>query len=129
MKPFLPRHSLASGSPNPLRVSCGSRLLQAGKRIGEVKVRTYLVKNDNSLLRLEEATVRACTVPEDDAKSRGCTELGEAKCRDCEELVLVYRRSDCVREKDEVDLNEVTMVRAANIEGLKNRKIRDNVEM
>jgi hypothetical protein len=102
---------------------------ETGKRIGEVKIKTYIVKNDSSLLRLEEATVRACTVPEDEAKSRMCTELGKAKGRECEELVLVYRSSGCVREKNEVDLNEETTVTAASIEGLKDKKIRDNIEM
>jgi hypothetical protein len=89
---------------------------ETGKRIGEVKIKTYIVKNDSSLLRLEEATVRACTVPEDEAKSRLCTELGKAKGRECEELVLVYRPSGCVREKNEVDMDEVTTVRAASVE-------------
>ena len=76
-----------------------------GKKIGEVSVSTYLVKNDNSLLRLNEAKVRMCTVPDDEAKSRGCTECGE-----CEELVLVYRPFGCIKEKDEVNLNEMTAV-------------------
>ncbi len=102
---------------------------EAGKRIGEVKINTYILKNDGSLLRLEKATVRGCSVPEDDAKSRGCTELGKANGRACEELVLVYRPSGCVREKNEVDLDEVTTVRAASVEGLKDKKIRDNIEM
>ena len=102
---------------------------EAGKRIGEVKIKKYILKNDSTLLRLEEATVRVCTVPDDEAKSRGCTELGESKGRECEELVLVYRPSGCIREKNEVDLNEVTTVRAASLEGLKNKNIRDNLEM
>jgi hypothetical protein len=55
-------------------------------------------------------------VPEDEAKSRMCTELGKAKGRECEELVLVYRPSGCVREKNEVDMDEVTTVRAASVE-------------
>jgi hypothetical protein len=76
-----------------------------GKRIGEIKVSKYLVKNDNSLLRLNEAKVKMCTVPDDEAKSRGCTECGE-----CEELVLVYRPFGCIKEKDEVNLNEMTTV-------------------
>lgn len=75
------------------------------KRIGEIKVNKYLVKNDNSILRLNEAKVRMCTLPDDEAKSRGCTECGE-----CEELVLVYRPFGCVKEKDEVNLNEMTTV-------------------
>jgi hypothetical protein len=75
------------------------------KRIGEIKVSKYLVRNDNSLLRLNEAKVRTCTVPDDETKSRGCTECGE-----CEELVLVYRPFGCIKEKDSVDLNEVTEV-------------------
>jgi hypothetical protein len=72
---------------------------EAGKRIGEVRIKTYILKNDSTLLRLEEATVRTCTVPENDAKSRMCTELGKLEGRACEELVLVYRPSGCVREK------------------------------
>jgi hypothetical protein len=77
----------------------------AGKRIGEIKVSKYLVKNDNSLLRLNEAKVRICTVPDDEAKSRGCTKRG-----DCEELMLVYRPFGCIKEKDEVNLNEMILV-------------------
>ena len=77
----------------------------AGKKIGEVRVSKYLVKDDNSMLRLNEAKVRMCTVPDDEAKSRGCTELGE-----CEELVLVYRPFGCIKEKDEVNLDEMTTV-------------------
>ena len=76
-----------------------------GKEIGEINVSKYLVKNDSSLLRLNEAKVRMCTVPDDEAQSRGCTERGE-----CEELVLVYRPFGCIKEKDDVDLNEVTTV-------------------
>jgi hypothetical protein len=102
---------------------------EAGRRIGEVKIKKYIVKNDSGLLRLEKATVRGCSVPEDEAKSRGCTELGKAEGRGCEELVLVYRPSGCIREKSEVDLDEVTTVRAANVEGLKDKKIRDKIEM
>jgi hypothetical protein len=85
---------------------------KARKKIGEVRVKTYLKKNDNSLLRLEEAKIRKCTVSEDEAKGRDCTELGDVKSRECEELVLVYRLSGCVREKNEVDLNETTLVGA-----------------
>ncbi len=88
---------------------------KAGKKIGEVKVKTYLLRNDNSLLRLEEAKIRACTVSDDEAKSRGCTELGEDKSRECEELVLVYRLSGCVRDKNEVDLNGTTTVGAESV--------------
>jgi hypothetical protein len=79
----------------------------AQKKIGEIKVSKYLVKNDNTLLRLNEAKVRKCTLPKDEAKLRGCTETGE-----CEELVLVYRPFGCIREKDEVDLNEMTTVKS-----------------
>jgi len=46
-----------------------------------------------------------CTVPDDEAKSRVCTERGE-----CEELVLVYRPFGCIKEKDEFNLDEMTMV-------------------
>ncbi len=73
------------------------------KKIGGVKVSKYLVKNDHSLLRLNEATIRKCTVLEDEAKSRGCTESGE-----CEELVLVYRPLGCIKEKDDINLTEMT---------------------
>ena len=76
------------------------------KEIGEIKVSKYLVKNDSSLLRLNEAKVRECTLPDDEAKLRGCTESGE-----CEELVLVYRPFGCIREKDEINLNEMTTVK------------------
>jgi hypothetical protein len=76
------------------------------KEIGEIKVSKYLVKNDSSLLRLNEAKVRKCTLNDDEAKLRGCTEIGE-----CEELVLIYRPFGCIREKDEVDLNEMTTVK------------------
>ena len=67
------------------------------------------------MLKLEEATIRPCTVPYDEAKNRGCTELGNPNSRGCEELVLVYRLSGCVSEKDHVDLNETTTVGAANL--------------
>ena len=86
---------------------------QAEKKIGEVKVNKYLVKNDSTLLRLEEAKVRVCSVPDDKAIHRGCTELGKAEGRECEELVLIYRPSGCVREKNEVDLNETITVKAS----------------
>ena len=89
---------------------------KAEEKIGEVKIKTYIVKNDSSLLRLEKATVRGCSVPEDEANCRGCTELGKAEGRACEELVLIYRPSGCVRDKNEVDLDEVTTVRGAGIE-------------
>ena len=84
---------------------------QAEKKIGEVRVKKYLVKNDRTLLTLEEAKVRECTVPDDKAKNRGCTELGKVEGRECEELVLVYRPSGCIREKNEVDLNETITVK------------------
>ena len=64
------------------------------------------------MLRLEEAKVRACSVPDDEAKGRGCTELGKAEGRECEELVLVYRPSGCIREKNEVNLDETITVKA-----------------
>ena len=95
---------------------------EAGKRIGEVKIKTYILKNDSTLLRLEEATVRACTVPEDEAKGRMCTELGKPEGKECEKLVLVYRPSGCVIEKNEIDLNEETTVTATSTEGPKNQK-------
>jgi hypothetical protein len=75
------------------------------KKIGEINVSKYLVKKDNSLLRLNDAKIIRCTVPDDEAKSRACTERGE-----CEELVLVYRPFGCIREKDSVDLSEMTNV-------------------
>jgi hypothetical protein len=75
------------------------------KKIGEIKVSKYLVKNDSSLLRLNEAEVRMCTVSDDEANNRGCAERGE-----CEELVLVYRPFGCIKEKDNVNLNEMTTV-------------------
>jgi hypothetical protein len=77
------------------------------KKIGEIKVSRYLVKKDSSLLRLNEAKIRMCTVPDTEAESRGCTERGE-----CEELVLVYRPFGCIKEKDEVNLDEMTTVRS-----------------
>jgi hypothetical protein len=97
---------------------------QAEKKIGEVRVRTYLVKNDSTLLRLEEAKVRVCTVLDDEAKNRGCTELGKAEGRECEELVLVYRPSGCIREKNEVDLNEMTTVKAVSLKELPNKSVK-----
>ena len=101
---------------------------EARKRIGEVKIKTYILKNDSTLLRLEQATVRACTVPEDEAKSRMCTEWGKPEGKECEELVLVYRPSGCVREKNEIDLNEETTVTASSTEDPKDKKIRDNIK-
>jgi hypothetical protein len=91
-----------------LRPSVRRRFMvkDALKRIGEIKVKKYLVKNDNSLLRLNEVKVRKCTLPDDEATLRGCTESGE-----CEELVLVYRPFGCIREKIQVDLNEMTTVK------------------
>jgi hypothetical protein len=85
---------------------------QAEKKIGEVRVNKYLVKNDSTLLRLEEAKVRVCSVPDDKAINRGCTEIGKAEGRECEELVLVYRPAGCIREKTKVDLNETITVKA-----------------
>jgi len=102
---------------------------ESGKRIGEVKIKTYILKNDNTLLRLEKATVRGCSVPEEEAKSRGCTELDKPEGRECEELILVYRPSGCVRETNEVDLEEVTTVNAASVAELKDKKISGNIEM
>jgi hypothetical protein len=75
------------------------------KKIGKVEVSKFLVKDDGCLLRLDGAKVRMCTVPDDEARNRGCTELSE-----CEELLLVYRPFGCIKEKDEVDLNERTTV-------------------
>lgn len=83
------------------------------KRIGEVKVKANLLKNDHTLLRLEEATIRKCTLCDDEARNRDCTELDKAKGRECEELVLIYRPSGCVREKISLDLDELTTVKAA----------------
>lgn len=97
---------------------------QAGKKIGEVRVKTYLVKNDSTLLRLEEAKVRVCTVPDDETKSRACTELGKAEGRECEELVLVYRPSGCIREKNEIDLNEMTTVKPESLKELPNKNVK-----
>ena len=85
---------------------------QIGKRVGEIRVKTYLVKNDGTLLRLEQAEVKGCSVPDDEAKDRGCTELGKAEGRECEELLLVYRPCGCIREKNEVDLNEAITVKS-----------------
>jgi hypothetical protein len=85
---------------------------QVEKKIGEVKVKKYIVKKDNTLLRLEEAKVRECSVPDNEAKSRECTELGKAKGRECEELLLVYRPCGCIREKNEIDLNETLTVKS-----------------
>lgn len=82
------------------------------KRIGEVKVKTNLLKNDNTLLRLEETTIRECTLSVNEAKNRSCTELGKAEGRECEELLLIYRPSGCFREKISLDLNELTTIKA-----------------
>jgi hypothetical protein len=90
---------------------------EKGKRVGEVKIKTYILKNDNTLLKLDKATVKTCSVSEDEAQSRMCTELGKPEGRSCEELVLVYRPSGCVRETSEIDLDEVTTVSAASVEG------------
>jgi hypothetical protein len=102
--------------------------LEVGKKIGEVKIKTYILKNDTTLLKLEEATVRACTVPENEAKSRMCTELGKPEGRACEELVLVYRPNGCIREKNEIDLNQETTIAATGIEDLKNKKTGHSIE-
>ncbi len=85
---------------------------EKGKRVGEVKVKTYILKNDNTLLRLDKATVRTCSLSEDEAEGRVCTELNKPEGRECEELVLVYRPSGCVKETSEVDLDEVTTISA-----------------
>ncbi len=82
------------------------------KKIGEVKINKYLVKNDSTLLRLEEAKIRECSVPDEEAKSRGCEELGKAEGRGCEELMLVYRPVGCIREENEVNLDEMVTVKA-----------------
>ena len=113
-----------------MKVEKGRVVYGAGsrKRVGEVKIKTYILKNDSTLLKLEEATVRACTVPENDAKSRMCTELGKPEGRACEELVLVYRPSGCVRDKNEIDLTEETTVTASSTEDPKDKKIRDNIK-
>jgi len=75
------------------------------KKIGEIKVSKYIVKEDRGLLRLNEAKIVQCSLPDNEAKSRGCTERSE-----CEELVLVYRPFGCIKEKDEVNLEELTTV-------------------
>jgi len=85
---------------------------EKGRRVGEVKVRTDILKNDNTLLKFDKATIRTCSLPEDEAQSRSCTELAKPGGRACEELVLVYRLSGCVKETEEVDLDEVTTVAA-----------------
>jgi hypothetical protein len=95
---------------------------EKGKKVGEVKVKTYILKNDSTLLRLEKATVRGCSLSEAEAEGRGCSELGKANGRVCEELVLIYRPSGCVREKSEVDLDEVTTVKASSVEAAKGQK-------
>ena len=84
---------------------------QSGKKVGEVKINKYLVKSNNTLLRLEEAKVNVCSVPDGEAKSRGCSELGKAGGRECEELVLVYRPNGCIREKNEINLDETVTVK------------------
>ena len=77
-----------------------------------MKVKTYILKNDNTLLRLDKATVRTCSLPEAEAEGRSCPELSKSEGRPCEELVLVYRPSGCVKETEEVDLDEVTTIAA-----------------
>ena len=83
---------------------------EKGNRVGEVKVKTYILKNDNTLLKLDKATVRICSLPEAEAEGRSCPELGKPQSRSCEELILVYRPSGCVKETEEVDLDAVTTV-------------------
>jgi hypothetical protein len=85
---------------------------EKGKRVGEVQVKTYILKNDNTLLRLDKATVRTCSLTYEDAEGRSCPELGNPEGRACEELILVYRPSGCVKEAEEIDLDEVTTVAA-----------------
>jgi hypothetical protein len=85
---------------------------EKGKRVGEVKVKTYILKNDNTLLKLDKATVKTCSLPEDEAQSRSCTELSKPEGRTCEELILVYRPSGCVKETEEIDLDAVTTIAA-----------------
>jgi len=85
---------------------------EKGRRVGEVKVKTYILKNDNTLLRLDKVTVKTCSLPEDVAQGRSCPELGKPGGRACEELILVYRPNGCVKETEEVDLDEVTTVAA-----------------
>jgi CBS domain-containing protein len=84
---------------------------QAGKKIGEVKVNKYLVVNDRTLLRLDKAKVRVCSLSNEEAKDRGCKEQDKTEGRECEEIVLVYRPSGCVREKEEINLDETTTVK------------------
>ena len=85
---------------------------EKGKRVGEVKVKMYILKNDNTLLKLDKATVKTCSLSEDEALSRSCPEFGKPEGRACEELILVYRPSGCVKETEEVDLDEVTTIAA-----------------
>ena len=74
-----------------------------------------LLGNDNRLLRLEETRIKTASVPIDETKNRTCPELGESNIRECEELVLVYRLSGCIRDKKKVDLNETTIVGAESV--------------
>jgi hypothetical protein len=85
---------------------------EKGRRVGEVKVKKYILKNDNTLLRLDKATVRTCSLPEDEAQARSCQEFDKVEGRSCEELVLVYRPGGCVKETEEVDLDETTTIAA-----------------
>ena len=100
-------NSLITANISKLRQSARRYFLAKNihKKIGEINVSKYLVKKDNSLLRLNEAKIIMCTLPDEEAKSRGCIERGE-----CEELVLVYRPFGCIKEKDEVNLDEMTVV-------------------
>ena len=85
---------------------------EKGKRVGEVKVKTYILKNDNTLLKLDKATVKKCSLSEDEAEARSCPEIGKQEGRTCEELILVYRPSGCVKETEEINLDEVTTIAA-----------------
>lgn len=68
-----------------------------------------------SIVKIGRSQSESISVPDDKAIDRGCTELGKAEGRECEELVLVYRPSGCIREKNEVDLNETITVKAGNV--------------
>ncbi|HMK93764.1 MAG TPA: hypothetical protein VK536_00030 [Candidatus Limnocylindrales bacterium] len=85
---------------------------QTDKKIGEVRINKYLVRNDSVLLKLEEAKVKNCSVANDEAKRRGCKELDKAEGRECEELVLVYRSCGCIKQTEEVDLDETVTVKS-----------------
>jgi len=93
---------------------CEGRFMgqEKGKRVGEVKVKTYILKNDNTLLKLDKATVKTCSLAEDEAQARSCPEIVKPEGRACEELILVYRPNGCVKETEEVDLDETTTIAA-----------------